>query len=110
MPAVDATVITPPRPRSSIPGRNAWVSVTSASQFSRTSSASRFASVCAKRPCVPKPALLTSTSTCTPSSATFCASDSASLARSHAITCALPRSCEASSCMRSARRATRITS
>ena len=71
MPAVEATVITPPRPRSTIAGRKAWVRVTTASQLTRTISASRSGSSSRKRPRRPKPALLTSRSTSTPSFSTF---------------------------------------
>ena len=50
MPAVEATVMTPPRRRSTIAGRKAWVRVTIASQLTRTISASRSGSSSRKRP------------------------------------------------------------
>ena len=64
---MEATTITPPVPRSTIAGRKARVRVTTASQLTRTISASRSSGVSQKRPRVPNPALLTSRSTSTPS-------------------------------------------
>ncbi len=80
MPAVEATVITPPRPRSIIAGTNARVRMTTASQLTRTISAWRSAGSSAKRPRRPKPALLTRRSTSAPMDETCPGSWSASAA------------------------------
>ena len=72
IPAVEATLMIPPRPRSTIPGTKARVRTTTASQFSRTCCASCSGSSSQKRPHVPKPALFTRRSTGSPSSSTFC--------------------------------------
>src|SRR5262249_30922499 len=110
MPAVEATVITPPRPRSTIAGTNACVRVTTASQLTRTISAPRGGSSSSERPRRPKPALLRRRSTSTPSLATSPGSLAALEARSHLITGAVVGTSAASFSRRSLRRATRIRS
>ena len=57
-PAIEAMLSTAPTPRSTIPGRAAWVSSMSASALRVTSSRSRCIGSAWNGPLVPKPALL----------------------------------------------------